>query len=238
VSDHTEYQAPYGLAVRGTVLVVPGRGETQVSYHRFGTRLAADAYQVRVIDPPEFSSFAADLAGATKDVPRPLVLVGADSGAVAISAGLARADRAASWWPDGVVLAGIPGHAAAMTGDWETELDIRTACPVHRRVLTAGRQRGSLAAALDDELLDIALESKAAVPRLVLIGEADPLADREALARSAKAVPKARLVIVHAAHHDVLNDVQHRSVAAEVVSFLEALRNDLNPVLTVESSDW
>jgi len=44
--------------------------------------------------------------------------------------------------------------------------------------------------------------------------------------------------VVHGAHHDVLNDLQHRSVAAEVVSFLETLRNDLLPLTTVQFSAW
>ena len=65
-----------------------------------------------------------------------------------------------------------------------------------------------------------------------------PLADREALTRTVKALPAARLSVVHGAHHDVLNDRQHRSVAAEVVSFLETLGNELAPVITVESSAW
>jgi hypothetical protein len=36
----------------------------------------------------------------------------------------------------------------------------------------------------------------------------------------------------------VLNDQQHRSVAAEIVTFLEALRQELVPVIAVESSAW
>jgi hypothetical protein len=46
--------------------------------------------------------------------------------------------------------------------------------------------------------------------------------------------------VVRGAHHDVLNDLQHRSVAVEVVGFLEALRNEpsLEPVIAVESSAW
>jgi hypothetical protein len=45
---------------------------------------------------------------------------------------------------------------------------------------------------------------------------------------------------VRRSHHDVLNDLQHRSVAAEVVTFLEALRNEppLEPIVEVESSAW
>lgn len=247
MSDQTDYSTPYGLAVRGTVLVVPGRGETRVSYHRFATRLAADAYRVRVVDPPRIdardvagslAAFAADLAEASADVvDRPLVLVGADVGAAVVAALVSTVD---TWRPDALVLAGIPGHAAEVRGDWDTELGVRTACPVHRRVLTAdpGRERGALAIALPDELLDAALDHRAEVPRLVLVGDADPLADREALARSVKAAPNARLSVVHGAHHDVLNDLQHRSVATEVVAFLETLRNDLVPVITVKSSAW
>ncbi|NEE55007.1 alpha/beta hydrolase, partial [Streptomyces sp. SID8455] len=71
-----------------------------------------------------------------------------------------------------------------------------------------------------------------------LTGDADPLADRDALERTAKSHPRARLSTVRDAHHDVLNDMQHRSVAAEIVTFLETLRDGLVPVVTVESSDW
>jgi len=58
-----------------------------------------------------------------------------------------------------------------------------------------------------------------AVPGELLDGEADPLADRDG-------------------HHDVLNDLQHRSVAAEIAAFLEALRDGLAPAVTVETSAW
>jgi hypothetical protein len=43
---------------------------------------------------------------------------------------------------------------------------------------------------------------------------------------------------VRGAHHDVLNDLQHRSVAAEVVTFFETLRNELALVLVVGTSVW
>ena len=67
----------------------------------------------------------------------------------------------------------------------------------------------------------------------------DPSVPR-GLAQAAKAFPAARLVVVHGAHHDVLNDLQHRSVAAEVVTFLKALRNEpsLEPIITVGPSAW
>jgi pimeloyl-ACP methyl ester carboxylesterase len=110
---------------------------------------------------------------------------------------------------------------------------------VHRRTLSddPAVRRGALAPAVPDTLLDAAYSSTADQPHLLLVGDADPLADRDALARAAKTLPKARLVVVRGAHHDVLNDAQHRSVAAEIVSFLETLPS-LARILAVESSGW
>jgi alpha-beta hydrolase superfamily lysophospholipase len=251
MSNHTDFHGPQGLRTRGTVLVVPGRGETRETYTRLGTRLAADAYRVRVVDAPRIDAadvpgslerFAGVLAAAVDgaQLPRPLVLAGADTGAATVAALIARPDTTAAWWPDAVVIAGLPGHAAVVTKSWDEELDIRTHCVVHRSVLTddAAVERGSLGAAVPDELLDGAYAGASDIPRLVLVGDSDPLADREILARAVKASPSARLSVVRGAHHDVLNDLQHRSVAAEIVSFLETLGNKLVPVISVESSAW
>jgi alpha-beta hydrolase superfamily lysophospholipase len=251
MTQYSDYFGPEGLRVRGTVLVVPGRGETRATYARFGRRLAADAYRVRVIDAPDLAtedltSLAARLSEAAEGtavddgVVRPLVLVGADSGAAAIAALLG---QAAGSEPDAVVLAGLPGLApgtAATAGTWDEELDVRTSCPAHRGTLTQDSEvrRGSLDDAIPEAVLAAAYDSEAAVPALLLVGDADPLADQEALARAAKSLPSARLSVVHGSHHDVLNDLQHRSVAAEVVTFLENLRNELRPLITVRSSAW
>jgi alpha-beta hydrolase superfamily lysophospholipase len=242
----TEHLPPAGLNIRGTVVVVPGRGESPLSYARFGRRLAADAYHVRIVTAPSvpaddpataLSSLDAAITAATPDAVRPLVLAGSDTGA-ALLAALIGAGFAA----DAVVLAGLPGHDRQHTGEWEDELDARSHCPVHRGVLTddAAVTRGALATAVPAGLLDAAHGSASAVPHLLLTGEADAIADREALARLAKSLPAARLVTVRGAHHDVLNDVSHRSVAAEVVSFLEAVRDGLppRPFVRTESSAW
>lgn len=137
------------------------------------------------------------------------------------------------------MLAGLPRYRAQYDGAWEDELDIRTHCSAHRGVLADGTavQPGRLAAVVPDQLLDAAYQSTAEVPQL-LAGEADPLADRGAIARLAKALPAARLAFVRGAHHDVLNDLQHRSVAAEIVAFLGVLRDDLTPAIAVETSAW
>jgi alpha-beta hydrolase superfamily lysophospholipase len=257
MTQSTDYHVPDGLRTRGTVVVVPGRGETRATYARFGSRLAHDAYRVRVVDlpaadPAADATFLDALArrlseaidGIAAEAPdgllRPLVLVGSDLGAAGLAALLAGADPNTAWWPQAAVLAGLPGYGARAGGEWEDELDIRTYCPMHRGVLTgdASVERGALAGAVPEDLLDAAYRSAAGIPQLLLVGDADPLADRDAIARAAKALPKARLTVVHGAHHDVLNDLQHRSVAAEVVTFLEALRNELAPAITVEASAW
>ncbi|MDQ0772234.1 alpha-beta hydrolase superfamily lysophospholipase [Streptomyces aurantiacus] len=268
MTEYTDHHAPAGLRTRGTVIVVPGRGETRETYTRLGSRLAADAYRVRVIDAPDFD--AADLADqldvlgvelaaagegtAGEDgVARPVVLLGADTGALAVAALLGadtgalavaallgRADAPAGGRPDAVVLAGLPGHATTAAGTWDDELDVRTSCPTHRGRLTDDThvRRGSLNEAVPDALLSAAHDSEADVPALILVGDADPLADHDALVRTAKSLPRARLSVVRGAHHDVLNDLQHRSVAAEIVTFLETLRNDLVPLIAVETSTW
>ncbi|MFG2476187.1 alpha/beta hydrolase [Streptomyces fagopyri] len=277
MNPYTDHHGPEGLRTRGTVVVVPGRGESRAAYARFGRRLAADAYRVRVVDAPlidaddlsgSLARFGAGLAAAVEGaaaedgVVRPVVLVGADTGAAAVAALLGREEPSVVPLPEAVVLAGLPGRGAGHgdpagngltggTGDagdagdaggssWDDELDVRTSCPAHRGVLTddSGTQRGSLGIAVPDALLDAAHHGAIAVPTLILVGDADPLADRDGLARTTKSLTRSRLAVVRDAHHDVLNDLQHRSVAAEVVTFLETVRNTLVPVVAVESSAW
>ncbi|MGW2963212.1 alpha/beta hydrolase [Streptomyces sp. NPDC001220] len=256
MTEYSDHHAPEGLLTRGTVVVVPGRGESRATYGRLGRRLAADAYRVRVVDGPEIDAgdlngslarfgdgLAAAVAGtaaAGGEVTGPVVLVAADSGAAAVAALLGLGGSPAAVRPGAVVLAGLPGRTAATGGSWDDELDVRTSCPTHRGVLSndPGAQRGTLDAPLPGALLDAAYHADLAVPALLLVGDADPLADRDALARTAKTLSRSRLAVVRDAHHDVLNDLQHRSVAAEVVTFLEALRTGLVPAIAVESSAW
>jgi alpha-beta hydrolase superfamily lysophospholipase len=254
----TEHLPPAGLNIRGTVVVIPGRGESPLSYARLGRRLAADAYHVRVLPPPAIiagdlektlAGFEASLTAAVQDLStpavRPFVLIGSDTGAALLAALLSSAserldDR--TWLPDAVVLAGLPGHDRRHAGEWEDELDVRSHCPVHRGVLSddAAVIPGTLAEAAPSDLLDAAYASASLIPHLLLTGEADPIADRDALAGLTKSLPTARLAIVRGAHHDVLNDVSHRSVAAEIVSFLEAIRDGFppRPFVSTESSAW
>jgi alpha-beta hydrolase superfamily lysophospholipase len=260
VSDCLDFATPRELRVRGTVLVVPGRGETSVTYRRFGARIASDSYTVRVLASPVVTTSARDalasldaalsaaLASPEVDLPKPLVLVGTDTGATTLAALVARGAVSGStdlpaWWPDALVLASLPGYGSHEVGsDWDAELDVRSYCPVHRGVLSddAAFSRGALSTPVDDELLDLAYGSTADIPQLLLIGDSDPLADRQAITRAAKVLRSARLSVVRDGHHDVLNDLQHRSVAAEVVSFLEVVRGGrpLTSIVSAELSSW
>ncbi|WP_033344356.1 alpha/beta hydrolase [Catenuloplanes japonicus] len=216
------YEAPAGLKVRGTVVVVPGRGDSELAYQRFGRRVAGDAYRVIVLN--DLDDFV-----PSDDLVRPLVLVGADLGAVRVAV---HGDRLR---PDAVVLAGLPG-GGSLDAD---ELDGRTHCPTHRGVL-GDEPTGAFATPVDPSLLAAAYAGGSGVPHLLLIGDLDPLADHEALAGLAETLPAARLAVVRGAHHDVLNDLQHRSVAAEIVSFLEAVKEGVpvRPLVSVASSGW
>lgn len=249
---YDEHPVPEGLLTRGTVVVVPGRGETRAAYRRLGKRLAADAYRVRVVDaaeadgdllPAALDALRARIAAAVPedDPARPLVLIGSDTGAAALAALFGGEESVPGPRPDALVLAGLPGNGAAATGTtWEEELDVRTTCPTHRGVLTDDGQvrRGALDAPVPEALLDAAHAGTSDLPRLLLVGESDPLADHDALTGLAKTLPRARLAVVRGARHDVLNDQQHRSVAAEIVTFLEALRGGLTPIVTVRTSTW
>src|ERR1700735_1405318 len=80
------FAGPSGPAPRGTLIVVPGRGESSGVYTRFGTRLASDAYPVHVVASPtrDEALARAQVAAIVNDdaTPRPIVLVGSDTGAL------------------------------------------------------------------------------------------------------------------------------------------------------------
>src|SRR5690349_8888672 len=75
------YDEPAGIAARGTVLVAAGRGETSGIYGRFGKRISADGYRVRIL-PDVAADLGASFAAAEKllvddALPGPKVVVGA-----------------------------------------------------------------------------------------------------------------------------------------------------------------
>ncbi|WIX90293.1 alpha/beta hydrolase [Amycolatopsis sp. DG1A-15b] len=199
-----------GVPVRGTVVLLPGRGEHPGLYSRLGTRLAFDGYRVVAVPTGE------DVAGELRAGPLPVVLLGSDTGAI-------NALTLAAQLPvHAVVAAGLPLSADATPDrSWDAELDARTACPVHRDLLEgdARLRRGALLA--EPAGLPAVLPR---TPALVLHGSADRVADPKAARAFAEMLPAGRFALVEGGRHDVLNDVAHRSVAAEIVQFLEWLR--------------
>ncbi|BBH69547.1 lysophospholipase [Actinoplanes sp. OR16] len=229
------FDEPAGIAPRGTVIVAAGRGETIDAYQRFGKRIAADGYKVRLLPdvvPDLESSFAAAEKLLVDDgLPGPRVIVGSDTGALFA---LALARRAAPGL-DAVVVAGIPLPEAPGVDliGWEGELEARTGCPAHRGVLAAGAVTpGALfSAQIPTEL--IGEPGDVTIPTLGLHGADDPISP---LASARPAYP-GRLVGIAGGRHDILNDVTHRTAAATIILFLERLRLGASlPVIATEVS--
>lgn len=194
---------------RGTVAVLTGRGEHPGLYARLGRRLAADGWTLAVPGPGAGEVTAA-LAGATGA----RVLLGSDTGA------LRAWELAGTVRPDGLVLAGLPvGDPGPPPADRAGELDVRTACPVHRGLLESDPDFtwGALAQAPPPPPSDPLPGS----PVLWLHGDADPVAPATGIRSLAR--PGDDVAIVVDGVHDVLNDQFHRIVAARLVQFLERL---------------
>jgi pimeloyl-ACP methyl ester carboxylesterase len=217
----TAWDEPAGGTPRGTLVVLPGRGETAASYERFGRRLSADAYKVRLVpvalDDLDDTTDRVGKLLADESLPSPKVLVGADSGATLA------ATVAAELPVDAVVLAGLALPSSVGVDSWEAEIEARTACPVHTRVIDqdAGFARGALNDPLPWDTLELSAPDK---PVLVLHGSADSVTPAPDAVAPYVGVPTARVRLVEGGRHDVLNDATHRSVAATIVLFLESLR--------------
>lgn len=228
---------PDGIAPRGTLVLIPGRGESPELYERFGRRISSDGYRVHaVVDPVADAALATSQVLAVAAEVRPYVLVGSDAGAL-FAAGLVASGRVTG--ADAVVLAGLPGRpepaaaelvgaataGAPAAGSWEAELAARTACPTHRgRLAGQALRRGALYEPVPDGWEALADLSRITQPVLCLHGTADPVSPlADARERYAQA-PRAELVSIVGGVHDALNDATHRTVAATIVLFLERLR--------------
>jgi len=211
------WDEPEGLAARGTLIVLAGRGEHGGVYERFGRRLAFDAYRVRALGDASTGPAVLDEAAkllADESLPGPKVLVGSDTGA-AYAAQLAAGHPGVA----ALILAGLPTRPWR-TASWEEEAEARTACPTHRARLTNDPdfRRGALDGAPDAPRLDLV-----DVPVLALHGADDTVSPLDS-ARAVYDGHGVELVTFRDGRHDVLNDALHRTAAATVVLFLERLR--------------
>jgi pimeloyl-ACP methyl ester carboxylesterase len=227
-----------GPALRGTLVVLPGRGESPSIYERFGRRLTTDAYRVHAVAAPSddpdraYGELRSLLDAADAGLPR--VVVGSDGGA-AFAAHLAATGRL-----DGVsalVLAGLPtAPGAGQATDWDGELAVRTACPAHRaRIGESGVRRAGLFDDLPAAWFPTA-PGRVELPVLGLHGRADTVSPLQEARRWYAAAPLAELLTIVGGLHDALNDQTHRTVAASVVLFLERLRASatLAPIAVAE----
>jgi alpha-beta hydrolase superfamily lysophospholipase len=228
--DTVTWQPPAAVNPRGTVVVLPGRGEHSGVYERFGLRIAADGYVVTTLPDPS--------AALPADTPAPVVLVGSDVGALHALIRADGDDRVAA-----VVAAGTPLSRGTVDADadWDDEVQARTSCPTHQARLTADErlERGAvLTAEVPNKLIAAAVTARPRVPVLFVHGAADPIARLEPVRALADELTQAALATVRDGRHDALNDITHRSVAAEIVQFLERVRDrpDAAPIVTVESA--
>jgi len=226
------WNEPDGLNPRGTVVVIPGRGELPAVYERLGRRLAADAYRVRVVADPavdaELARAQVSSLLADSSLPAPRVLAGSDTGAL-FAIMLARSGLGVA--VDALLLAGLPTTPqAGPAASWEEELDARTSCPAHRGRLTASAvRRGALYEPIPADWLERADLDGLGLPILGLHGSDDPISPLGQVRDRYAAASPAELVRITAGRHDVLNDQTHRTVAAIVVLFLERIRQDSGP---------
>ena len=228
------WDGPAGVPARGTLIVLTGRGETPLAYQRFGRRIAADAYPVRVVATEltdlERTRAEVERLLADPELPAPKVLVGSDTGATWVAA--VGRDLPGV---DAVVLAGLARASSSIDdGSWEAELQARTACPTHRRVISEDEafDRGELGRPLPFELAATEL-APSELPTLVIHGDADTVTPAALAIDPLLGPASTRAVLVSGGSHDILNDVSHRSVAATVVLFLESLKlgSELPPIV-------
>jgi pimeloyl-ACP methyl ester carboxylesterase len=216
-----------GPAPRGTVVLVPGRGERAEVYRRLGTRLSLDAYRIHVVTDPtvDADGVRGQIARAIDDAVRtpPIVLAGSDTGALFTASVVATGELE----PDALILAGLPlaQDPALAAASWDDELDARTTCPTHRGRLSGSLvSPGALYGAVPETWLERATLSAIGIPILGLHGRDDPITPLDAVRDSFASAPGAELIGIADARHDVLNNQSHRTVAATIILWLERLR--------------
>ncbi|ROQ36517.1 alpha-beta hydrolase superfamily lysophospholipase [Frondihabitans sp. PhB188] len=209
-------------AARGTAVVFGGRGETPEVYRRLADRLAADGYRVVAFGAVEPGTVEAARAELDRTEAGPRIVVASDSGVAAAWRAVADGDLVV----DGLVVAGALTASGSHDVGGDAEIAERTACPVHRGRLGIDGvlERGALASHGAADEVDAALAGRVPAPVLAFHGEVDGVSDIDAAVAVYRALPDVRAFGLEGGLHDVLNDLSHRSVAAQIVQFAERLR--------------
>jgi alpha-beta hydrolase superfamily lysophospholipase len=223
---------------RGIFVVLPGRGDNGSHYVRFGERLSFDGYTVVVsevsITGVDATARVWNAAHSGAQYPVSILLgvdVAAGFAASAVASGLVA--------PTALVVAGAVttvAAAGAPASDSASEIELRTSCPVHREVLA----HSSASAFVDGAAVTSwpGREVPIAVPSLILHGAEDRLAPVGGVIDQTAQWRNRTVVTVVDGVHDVLNDIHHRSIAAELISFAERLRVDPTAPVVLNRQTW
>jgi alpha-beta hydrolase superfamily lysophospholipase len=226
------WDEPPGLAPRGTVIVAPGRGERPGVYERFGRRIAADGYRVRVVgdateDLDEVARRIRVLLAAPYTV-GPVVLAGSDTGALMALHTLGATPGGAAGIA-GLILAGLPDPHREVVVPEDAEPTLRASCPSHQRLLADDElglfRAGQLTAnRIPSELREAVDLIEITVPVLAVHGMNDQVSPLAQAVRRYNELPRVQVAVIDDGRHDVMNAAHHRAVAATVVLWLEQLR--------------
>lgn len=226
-------------ASRGRIVILQGRGDDASYYERLGRRISADGYTAYVAPrPAETIHDAADLWNALTqgwDFETPTIVLTVDSSAGYFTHALK--NGLLGIVPHGLILTGIALHneTSLQYRSQETnELTLRSACPVHGTVVEAAEDTAQLLGSAIEPITPappINAERTAisdVLPTLVIHGSKDRISPVDQVRSTLRDWPAAEFVSVHNGLHDVVNDVHHRTVSAEIISFAERLRLGAN----------
>lgn len=218
MSQQARWNGPEGVNVRGTVVVITGRGESCDVYRRFGSRVAADAYQVAAIESDgRTSAEIGDEIRALRDDPwsvSPLVLSGSDSGA---AQALSLASEISG--VKAVLISGLLTDDSRLPTGWDAQIEAKTACPTHQGALRRAATEVDVSAPVET-----GPTPTLSIPVLALHGSDDQISPLNAALSRYEEFPNVTIKVVEGGRHDAFNDISHRSVAATVVLFLESLK--------------
>jgi len=231
---------------RAAVVFLHGFGEHSGVYHRYGFALNAAGIDLWAVDQfghglspgtrGDFGSIeeSSALADALTEVAKtdgggiPLVAQGHSFGAIVT---LTRLLEAKDRYVAGVV-SGAPLVPVAALLDTDASFDLDpgwlSADPFYLDLMEndplafVGADGTALTRELDRAWDRFGAElPKLTVPTLAVHGEVDPIADVGAVRAYADQIDALRLAAIPGGRHDILNDTDHRQVAAAIVGFID-----------------